>query len=132
MTSTASFNILQFIEGIIKTTEKDVLVVIAQIKKGEQVVANDIHSSLKWVAANAPQIAQDIVMLEAFVQSAGILTPDVQLAIAAANKAVAGINAVAASVQAGKSDAQTLVDGYLAVKNANAAAAGAAVAAVNA
>jgi hypothetical protein len=123
-----SFNFLTTIENIIETTETDVLAMIAKIKTGAAIAEADIQSGLKWVAANAPQIAADVQQVEAVVTAVGFSNPAVAAAITAANVAVAGINAVAQAETAGQTTAQTLVAGYAAVKSATSAAAQAGVA----
>ena len=120
------------LEGFFTTTETDVVNLIAKIKQGVDVAQNDIHGVVKWVANNAPAIASDIQQVLLIVQALGVVSPQVELAIAAANAAVVALNAFAAAQKAGQSDATSVIAGYTAVKQAQAAVAQAGVAAANA
>lgn len=120
------------IEGFFTTTEADVVKTIAQIKQGVDVALSDIHNALRWVANNGPAIAQDIQQVLVVVQALGVINPQVELAISAANAAVVALNAFAAAEKAGKSDTNSVIQGYVAVKQAQGAVAAAGVAAANA
>jgi len=119
------------VEHFFTTTEQDVLKLIAKIKADVQVIESELDSGLRWVANNAPAIANDIQGVLTLVQTAGIVSPQVEAAIAMANTAVVALNAFSHSLKAGQSTPQALVQGYVAVKSAQAATAQAAVAAAN-
>ena len=125
-------NFLAWVENIFQTTESDVVALIGKIKTGVEVAATDVEAALKWVAANAPAIDSAIEEVVSLVETAGIVNPTVLAAIADANKAVAGLNVFAAQVQAGQALPNAVVEGYVAAKNAQSAAATAAALAANA
>lgn len=109
-----------------QTTETDVVNLIAQIKADIPVVEANVHAALSWVAAQEPAIVQALQVTLGLAQAVGVVTvPE----LAAANAAVAALNAFAAaqkaSAAAGTSnlttDAQSVVAGYVAYQNANAA-----------
>jgi predicted oxidoreductase (fatty acid repression mutant protein) len=117
------------LENFFTTTEADVVAVIAKIKAAIPVVENDINAVVRWVVNNTPTIAADIQQVERIVTALGFVNPEVSAAIAAANTAVVALNAFAASEKAGQSNVQSAVNGYIAVKQAQASVAQAAVAA---
>lgn len=120
------------IQNFFTTTEADVVDVIARIKADIPVVESDINAVVRWVVNNTPTIAADIQQVEQIITALGVVNPQVQLAISAANTAVVALNAFAASEKAGQSNIQSAVNGYVAVKQAQAAVAQAAVAAAQA
>lgn len=120
------------IESFFKTTETDVQALLVKIAQGVQIVETDINNALRWAANNAPAIAADIQGAVKLVEQIGIITPEVQTAITAANASVVALNAFAASVKHGETNAQSVVSAYVAVKNAQKASANAAAAAANA
>jgi len=117
------------IEHFFKTTEEDVLALIAKIKTEAAVIETDIHAALRWVSNQAPAIAADVQMVANLIKTVGVINPTVEAAIQAANIAVIGINAFANATKAGKNDTAAVVQGYVAVKQAQAAVATAATAA---
>lgn len=112
-------SIITDIENAFQTTEQDVLNWIAQIKQGVEVAEADLASALKWLAGVAPAVTTDIQSTVSLVQQTGITIP--ASVVTAANAAVAGLNAIAAAQNAGATSAQTLVNGYVAVKQATVA-----------
>jgi len=121
------------LENWFVTTEAQVLQIIAQIKADVVVAEGQINTALTWVAQNVPTIAGDINNVTALVQTVGLANaPAVATAIKDANLAVTALNAFAAASAAGQSNAQAVMQGYVAVKQAQAAVATAAAAAVTA
>ena len=120
------------VEHFFKTTESDVLAVIAKIKAEVPVIEADINNALRWVANAAPSIAASVTEVATLVEQVGIMNPTVVKAIADANKAVVAINAFANAMQKGQGTAASVVAGYVAVKSAQSSAATAAVAAASA
>lgn len=118
------------VQNFFVTTETFVQNVITQVKNAEAVAMADLDSALKWVASNTPTIVADIEQVIGFAGQVGLAsTPAGVAAIAAAQVAIATLNAVAQSQNTGASDIQTLLAGYTAVKQAQAAAATTAAAA---
>ena len=125
-------NLFDEIRGFFVATEHDVIAVIEAIKKDIPVIESDIAAALRWVARQTPTIAADLQTTEALVTAVGAAgNPNVAAAIAAANIAVAGLNAFAASYNSGKPSAEAVVQGYVALKNASSAASAAASAAAS-
>lgn len=123
---------LSTIENLFTETETDIIALVAAVKKGEAVVAGDIDRAIKWVASETPTIVADLQSAVALVTAVGVASnPDVAAAITAANLAVTALNAFAAASSSGTTDAQAIVSGYVAVKQAQASAASAAAAAAS-
>jgi len=123
---------LSAIENFFSETETEVIALVVAVKKGEELVASDIDKALKWVASETPAIVSNLQGAVAIVEAVGVASnPDVALAITAANVAVTALNAFAAASNSGKTDAQAVVQGYVAVKQAQASAASAAAAAAS-
>ena len=121
------------IQHIFSVAEKDIVDLVSKAKRDLPVAVHDINLGLAWVANNTPKIAQDLTTAETLIVSTGVgADPRVAAAIVAANLAIQGLNAYSASVKSGTPTAQSVVDGYIAVKNAQVAAAGAAAAAASA
>lgn len=119
------------IKSFLVTTEADVVAIIAKIKTAEEVVVSDINTALHWIASNAPSIVSDIQSVIGVAETVGVAAnPQVAAAITAANLAVAALNSFAAASNAGQTNTQSVLQGYVAVKQAQAAAASAAAAAV--
>ncbi len=114
------------------TSEQDVLGIIVKIKQDVDILESDISAALKWIADNTPAIAADIESVLSVVQAIGIPNPAVQVAVTAANEAVLALNAYATAYKNGTGTAQAVIAGYSALKQAQAAAANAASAAVSA
>lgn len=111
-------------------TETEVMSVIAAIKNDAPVVLADIHKALDWIAGQTPAIVADLQMATRLAIAVGaVSSPEMLAAVAAANEAVVALNAFAAAKQAGTADAAAVVQGYIAVKKANAAVASASAAA---
>lgn len=122
---------LDSIKSLLITTEADVVAIIAKIKTEEEVVVTDINTALHWIASNAPTIVSDIQSVIGVAQVVGVAAnPQVAAAITAANLAVAALNSFASASNAGQTNTQAVLQGYVAVKQAQAAAASAAAAAV--
>lgn len=110
-------------------TEQDVLNFIAKVKADIAVVEAEVTKAIKWFNSHAGEIASTIQMVERAVVSSGMaLSPQALVAIAAANEAVAALNAYAKAVNDGKPTVDAAVQGYAAFKNAQAASASAAAA----
>lgn len=119
------------IENVIETTEADVVTWCLAIKQGASVVASDIQAGLKWVASQTPTIVADIQETVSIVEQLGLANvPQVSAAVAAADLAVTGLDAFAAQENSGTGEAQALVSGYVAVKQAQSAVTAAKAAAV--
>jgi hypothetical protein len=109
-----------------KTTEADVISVIAKIKADEQIAESDITAALNWVAGEVPNIVSGLQVALGLAQAVGVVTaPE----LAAATAAVEALQALAAahnaSVTAGDkslaTDAKSVVAGYVAYTQAQAA-----------
>lgn len=119
--------------NFIDETESDVLAIIQDIKAGAAVAEADITNALHWVASNTPAIAADIEEVLSIVTTIGVASnPEVAAAVSAANIAVTALNAFAKANNAGAGNAQSVLAGYVAVKQAQSAVAAASAAAVNA
>ena len=116
-------SIFSAIGWFFSVTEQDVLALIVKIKQAEAVVARDISAALGWIADNTPAIVADIEQVLSIVQVVGIADPKVELAVTAANEAVAALNAYATAYKNGTGTVQAVVSGYSALKQAQAAAA---------
>lgn len=117
--------------NFIDETESDVLTIIQDIKAGLAIAESDITNALHWIASNTPAIASDIEEVLSIVTTIGVASnPEVAIAITAANTAVTALNAFAAANNAGASNTQSVLAGYVAVKQAQAAVATASAAAV--
>lgn len=123
-------NLITWFENEFTTTEADVVAVIVQIKTGLQWAESEVNSGLKWVAANVPNIVTQMQGIVGIVQQLGVAQiPQVAAAITATQLAEKALQAFAAAENSGSGNAQALVNGYVAVKQAQAAAASAAAAA---
>jgi hypothetical protein len=121
------------VQNFFVETEADVQAVIANIQKEVQIGEAALDQALKWVAANTPAIVADIEGAISFATAVGAAAnPAAAAVIAAAQTAVTALNAVATAQNTGATDVQTLLAGYTAVKQAQAAAASTAAAATNA
>ena len=120
---------LTTIENAFTTTEADIVAIVVKIKTEAEVVESEIKTALSWVAANAPQIVSDLQSVVGIVTTIGIAAnPQVAVAIKAANLAVNALNAFATASNAGQTSTAAVLAGYVAVKQAQAAAASAAAA----
>lgn len=119
-------------EGLFVTTEQQVVQMIVQGKQGVDVAMKDIHAAIAWAANEAPTVAAGIQSVLSIVQVLGVVNPQVEVAVAAANAAVVALNAFAAAEKAGNSDITSVVSGYTAVQQARAAVANASAAAAQA
>ena len=123
--------IIDNIEAWFVETEAQVQQVIVQINQEVPVVEAQVHSALKWVAGQVPAIATDLQVVTSLITALGFsANPNVATAIADANLAVQALNAFAAAETAGTSDTQAIVNGYVALKQAQAAVASATAATV--
>jgi hypothetical protein len=129
-------NILSWLESRITVTEQDVVALVVKVKQGIALAAHEINAGLGWIANETPNIAADIQQAASLVQLAGVVDPaaepEVVAAVAAANTAVAGLNAFATAYKSGTGTAQSVVAGYTAIKAAQSAAANAAAIAASA
>ena len=116
-----------------RTTEADVVKIVIAINKDVAVAEKDINTASKWIASNAPKIANEIQVVLGLVTSLGVTAnPEVAAAVVAANVAVAALNNYATLTNNGANNTtatQAVVDGYIAVKQAQASVASAAAAA---
>jgi len=120
------------IKNFLVTTEQDVIKIIGAIVKEEAVLEKDLGIALKWIAGQTPTIASKLQMAESLIVAVGAANnPNVAASIAAANLAVAGLNAFAAAYNSGTPTAAAVVEGYQALKQASAAASNAAASAVS-
>lgn len=118
------------VQNFFTTTETFVQSVISQVQQEVAIAEADLSAALKWVASNTPTIVADIEQAISFATAVGAATnPAASAVIAAAQIAVTTLNAVAQAQNTGASDVQTLLAGYTAVKQAQAAAATTAAAA---
>ena len=107
-----------------QTTEADLIKVLGKIKDDAVILPGEINAALKWLAGNTPAIAADIQSVLSIVEVLGVATnPAVATAVADANLAVTALNAYAAASNAGKPNVQAVVQGYVALQQANAAVA---------
>jgi hypothetical protein len=118
------------IEDFFHTTEQDVIEVIAAIPHGIVVAEEALQKASHWIVGQAPNISANLQLAEGLiVASGGGADPQVRAAIAAANVAVAGLNAYAKASATGNITTDAIAQGYIAVKQASAAAASASSAA---
>lgn len=119
-------SIEQSIEDFAVETEADVQAVIAAVAKGVQEAETLIDDALQWVVNNTPTIVTDITNVIGFASAVGATAnPTVAAAVAAAQTAIAALNAVAAAKNSGATDIQTLLSGYTAIKQAQSSVAAA-------
>jgi hypothetical protein len=106
------------------TTEDDVVAFAANVWHEIPVVEKDIVKIANWVVGEIPQLTSTIAtatpMIDAIV---GLADPTIAAKMAALNTAMAGLNAFAATVQANKLTADSVVQGYSSLKAATSAAA---------
>lgn len=115
-------------ENFVVETETDVQALIAAIQKGVAFTETQLADGISWVASKEPTIAP--ILEEALSFAAGLSAgPTASLIITGAQDAIAALQSVASSNAAGASTVQTLLNGYAAVKTAQAAAASATAAA---
>lgn len=118
--------VIDNLENFFEETEADVLKVIVAIKQEAEIFASDLSSALKWVASQAPAIATEVEGVLGIVTELGIgSNPTIAAAVTAANVAVTALNAFATASNSGAGTVQAVVDGYVAVKQAQAASASA-------
>lgn len=133
-------SILSWFKTTAATTEADVVAIIADIKTDVSVAVADFTSALKWIAGEVPTITSDLQVALGLAQAVGIAAnPEIAAAITAANVAVSALNAFAKVQSAGQTsgtsaiqtDAASLVAGYQAYTQAQAAVANAKAAAAS-
>jgi len=129
-------SILSWLENALTVTENDVVAIVVKVKQGVELAAHEVSAALGWIADNTPAIAADIQQVSSIIQLAGVVDPaaaaGVTAAVAAANTAVAGLNAFASAYNNGSGNAASVVAGYTAIKQAQAAVASATAIAVSA
>ncbi len=113
------------------TTEADVIAFIVKVKNGLPIIEAELAAALQWVEGEVPTVNAAIGEINGVLQTvaaSGVVTipPAVGTAIQDANKAVAGLNAYAASLQsstgsAGSNQAAAVLAGYTAIKQAQSA-----------
>lgn len=109
-----------------ETTEADVVSMISKVAADVQLVESELSRGLAWVAGEVPTIVTGLQTAVGLAQQVGVVSaPE----LAAANAAVTALNAFAGSVNSGTTNAQALVNGYVAYKSASAAVATAAASA---
>lgn len=113
------------VEGFFKAPgEASALKVAADIKQGIEVFESDIASGLSWIATEEPAIVSGLQGALAFAGQLGVTAdPEVAAILTATNTTISVLQGITADVATGKSSAQTLVDGVVAVKTAQAAVA---------
>lgn len=115
---------MQNLKNFFQTTETEVLAVIVKIKNGIVYAEQEVANGLSWLEGHAGEISDSVNTVAGVVGSlagAGIaIPPAVQQAVKDANAAVQGLNAMVASQE--KGTPQALIDGYVAAKQALAAA----------
>lgn len=136
-----TFNPLAWLEAEVPIVEADIQTFIAKIKNDVEVAIADLEKGLSWLASETPAIAAGVQQLATFAEAvapaagpAGMAV--VTASVTAANVAMAGLTAFAASynqatttgITATKA-AQALVTGYTALTTAKAAVATGAAAA---
>ena len=118
-------------KAFLTETEADVVKIITAIKADAVIIEADVVAAQHWIANNAPTIAKDIQQVLGLVEAVGIgANPEVAAAVVAANLAVSALNAFAAQTNAGGNAAQSVVAGYVAVKQAQSAVSAAMAASV--
>jgi hypothetical protein len=120
------------VEHFFETTEQDIVALLAKVKSGAQVVETDLAAALKWLAGNAGTISTDVQYTASVVKALGATSdPKVAAAVADANLAVASLNSFAAAYNSGQGTVTAVVQGYTALKQAQAATATAVAAATS-
>ena len=118
-------------KAFLTETEADVVKIITAIKADAVIIEADVVAAQHWIANNAPTIAKDIQQVLGLVEAVGIgANPEVAAAVVAANLAVSALNAFAAQTNVGGNAAQSVVAGYVAVKQAQSAVSAAMAASV--
>lgn len=111
-------------ENFITETEADVQAVIAAVGNGVALAESAMTSALAWVAKEVPTVVPEIEEAISFATAVGAASnPEAAIVIAAAQTAIATLNAVAQAQGTGASSAQTLLAGYTAIKTSQATAA---------
>lgn len=124
-------NFWGIVRNALTETEADVLKAIVAVKQGVDIAERDFNAACNWCAKNAPLITADIQSVVAIAGEIGITAnPEFGAAVTAANVAVEALNAFAAARNAGSTNVTSLLSGYQAVKQAQAAAASATAALV--
>ena len=114
------------IESYFVTTEAFVIKVVADVRREVLIAEHDVAIAMNWVVKNIPQVVADLQEGVIIIESLGVTSnPEVAIAIAAANAAVAGLNAFESKYKVGTTDAATVANGYNAIKQASAAVASA-------
>jgi len=113
------------------TIDADFLAFLAKVKTGAQVLEADFDAVVSAIVANISTINTDMQKVETWIgeilpvaQAAGLSSGDaavVTSALSDAQSVVTGLDAVAASVNAGNNDVTAIVSGVAAVQQASAA-----------
>lgn len=97
------------------TTEQDVIALIAKVNTDVVVAEKDVNNALKWIAAETPAIVGGLQTALQIASMFGVVTaPE----LAAANAAVAALNAFASAQTSGQNNVQSVVNGYIAYTQA--------------
>ena len=118
------------IKADIQILEQDFATFLTKVKTGVQVLQADLDAAVKAITANIGVIdaaVKDVITwLPAILNTLDANNSQravVNLAIADAQKLLIGLNAVASTSAAGSTDVQAVVNGIVAVKQAQATAA---------
>lgn len=117
-------------QNFISETEADVEIVIVAIKNDVAVIESDLAAAQRWIVSNEPTIAADIQQVLGIVEAVGLgANPEVAASVALANTAVTALNAFVSASNSGSTATQSVLAGYVAVKQAQSAVAAAKAAA---
>lgn len=110
-------------------TEQDVVNILAKVKQDAVIAVKDVNAALKWISGNIGLIDASVQEVLGIVTTLGATSdPKVAAAIKDANVAVAALNAYAAASNSGQNNVSAVVNGYVALKQAQASVAAASAA----
>ena len=109
-----------------RTTEADVVALIAKMKTDEKIAEADANAAINWIANEVPTIVAGLQVALGLAQAVGVVTaPELAAAAAAVDALQALASAHRASVTAGDAsittDAKSVIAGYVAYTQAQAA-----------
>ena len=108
-------------KNAVYVAESDVVAVIEKIYAEEQLAVSEVSAALRWIATNIPNLTTDIQTVLGVAQVASaVMSPQVSMAIGAANVAVGDLNKIVAAYNKGTGVAGTVVQGYSDFKTAQA------------
>ncbi len=105
-----------------RTAEQDVLSFAVKVEHGFAVAQADALACVKWLGSHAGDIASAVNGLTAVIKELEVIDPaiaskpEIVVAMAAANSAVAALNALVAA--GGNADPKSIAAGYVAAKDA--------------